>query len=136
MDVARGNDFRVADVVRVHAANRGEVIALRHEDRSLTYAELDERTNRLAQAMLAAGAGPGARVAYLDRTAPEAVELLLAAAKVGAVAVPLNWRLAEPELVSVLRDSGAPLLLAGPAYGEIAHSIAAEVGSTELVMVD
>src|SRR5206468_1972849 len=86
-----------------------------------TYAELDERTNRLARALLAAGAGPGARVAYLDRTAHEAVELLLAAAKVGAVAVPLNWRLAQPELLSVLRDSGAPLLIAGPTYAETAR---------------
>jgi long-chain acyl-CoA synthetase len=136
VSVARGSQFRVADVVRVHAAQRGDAVALRHGERSLTYAELDERTNRLAQAMLAAGAGAGARVAYLDRTAPEAVELLLAAAKVGAVAVPLNWRLAEPELVSVLRDAGAPLLIAGPAYAETAHAITAEVDGTELVMVD
>ena len=136
MSIARGVDFRVADVVRVHAAERGDVVALRHGDRSLTYAELDERTNRLAQAMLAAGAGAGARVAYLDRTAPEAVELLLAAAKVGAVAVPLNWRLAQPELVSVLRDAGAPLLIAGTAYAETAHSIVAELDRAELVMVD
>ena len=72
MSIPRGSDFRVADVVRIHAAERGDVVALRHGERTLTYAQLDERTSRLAQAMLAAGAGPGARVAYLDRTAPEA----------------------------------------------------------------
>jgi long-chain acyl-CoA synthetase len=136
VSMLRGNAFRVADVVRVHAAERGDVVALRHGERELTYAELDERTSRLAQAMLAAGAGPGARVAYLDRTAPEAVELLLAAAKVGAVAVPLNWRLAQPELRSVLRDSGAPLLIAGPAYAETALLLTEECTGTELVMVD
>jgi long-chain acyl-CoA synthetase len=136
VSIGRGSEFRVADVVRVHAAQRADVVALRHAGRSLTYGELDERTNRLAQAMLAAGAGAGARVAYLDRTAPEAVELLLAAAKVGAVAVPLNWRLAEPELVTILRDARAPLLIAGPAYTETAQAIAAEVDGTELVMVD
>ena len=59
---------------------------------------LDERSNRLAQALLAAGAEPGSRIAYLDRSAPEIVELLFAASKIGAVAVPLNWRLAVPEL--------------------------------------
>jgi len=132
----QGSDFRVADVVRVHAAERGDVVALRHGQRQLTYAELDERTSRLAQAMLAAGAGRGARVAYLDRTAPEAVELLLAAAKVGAVAIPLNWRLAESELQNVLRDSGAPLLIAGPAYAETAQSLTDELPGTHAVMVD
>jgi acyl-CoA synthetase (AMP-forming)/AMP-acid ligase II len=136
MSMRRGSDFRVADVVRVHAAERGDVVGLRHGERELTYTALDERTNRLAQAMLAAGAGRGARVAYLDRTAPEAVELLLAAAKVGAVAIPLNWRLAEPELRSVLRDSGAPLLIAGTAYADTARSLVGELGGTELVMVD
>src|SRR3954468_8155622 len=136
MTVPLGDDFRVADVIRIHAGARGGDVALKHERRELTYTELDERTSRLAQAMLAAGAGKGTRVAYLDRTAPEAVELLLAAAKVGAVAVPLNWRLAEPELVSVLRDARAPLLIAGPAYAETAQAITAEVDGTELVMVD
>jgi long-chain acyl-CoA synthetase len=132
----RGTEFRVADVIRLHAAERGDHVALRHEQRELTYAELDERTSRLAQALLAAGAGPGARIAYLDRTAPEAVELLLAAAKVGAVAVPLNWRLAEPELLGVLRDSRAPLLIAGSAYAETAQALTDELADTELVMVD
>jgi long-chain acyl-CoA synthetase len=132
----RGGEFRVADVVREQAAARGDKVALRHGERDLTYAELDERSNRLARAMLAAGAGEGSRIAYLDRTAPEALEVLFAAAKVGAVAVPLNWRLAEPELLSVLRDSGAPLLIAGPTYAETARSLADELDGTELVLVD
>jgi len=136
MTVPLGDDFRVADVIRIHAAARGDHVALKHERRELTYAELDERTSRLAQAMLAAGAGPGARVAYLDRTAPEAVELLLAAAKVGAVAVPLNWRLAEPELLGVLRDSGAPVLIAGPTYAATARALSSELPDMQLVMVD
>ena len=48
----------------------------------------------------------GDRIAHLDRTAPEVVELLLAAAKIGAVAVPLNWRLAAPELTAIVADAG------------------------------
>ena len=47
------------------------------------------------------------------------MELLFAASKVGAVAVPLNWRLAAPELRAVLEDSRAPVLIAGPEYEEI-----------------
>ena len=93
----------------------------------MTYAQLDERSNRLAQALLAAGAGPGSRVAHLDRSAPEVVELLAAAAKIGAVAVPLNWRLAAPELTAIVTDAGAPVLLAGPEFIEVAREVAAGV---------
>ena len=116
-------DVRVADVIRRHAALRPEAVALRHDDRELTYAALDERSNRLAQALLARGAGAGTRVAYLDRSSPEVVELLFAASKVGAVLVPLNWRLAPPEFGAVLADAHAPVLIAGPAFRELAQSV-------------
>ena len=101
-------DVRVADVVRRFARERPGAIAIRHGERELTYASLDERSSRLAQALLSAGAGRGARVAYLGRTAPEVLELLFAAAKVGAVLVPLNWRLSSPELAAILADADAP----------------------------
>ena len=64
--------------------------------------------------------GAGSRIAHLDRTAPEVVELLAAVSKLGAVAVPLNWRLAAPELTRIVADAAAPLLIAGPAYGGMA----------------
>src|SRR3954454_1067654 len=119
--------LRVADVVREMAAARPAHPAVRHGARTVSYAELDERSNRLAQALLAAGAGPGARVAHLDRGAPEVVELLAAAAKIGAVAVPLNWRLAAPELTAIVRDAGAPVILAGPDFLDVAVEVAAAV---------
>ncbi len=118
-------DVRVADVIRRFARERPGVVALRHGARELTYAELDARSSRLAQALLAAGAGRGARVAYLGRTAPEVLELLFAASKVGAVIVPLNWRLSPHELSAILADAGAPLLLADAAYADTAAMLAA-----------
>jgi long-chain acyl-CoA synthetase len=132
--VRRGEDLRTADVVREHAARRGDVVALRTGEWALTYAELDERSNRLAQALLAAGVGRGSRVAYLDRTAPEVVELLFAAAKIGAVTVPLNWRLAGPEMAAVLDDSQAPVLIAGPEHADLARELSAD-RAVELVLV-
>ena len=116
-------DVRVADVIRGHATRRPEAIALRNGERELSYGELDERSNRLAQALLARGVGAGTRVAYLDRSSPEVVELLFAASKVGAVLVPLNWRLAPPELAAVLEDAKAPVLIAGPAFREVADGL-------------
>ena len=119
-----GEDLRVADVVRHWAEERPNAVALRHGERALTYRELDERSNRLAHALLAAGAGPGVRVAHLDRTGTEVVELLFAASKIGAVLVPLNWRLALPELTAIVADAGAPLLVAGAAFAQTAAAIA------------
>ena len=53
------DELRVADVVRGMAAERPDAVAIRHGDRAVTYAELDERSNRLAQGLLDAGAGRG-----------------------------------------------------------------------------
>jgi long-chain acyl-CoA synthetase len=132
--VPRGADMRVADVVREHAAERPETVAVKQGERELTYARLDERSNRLARALLAAGAGAGSRIAYLDRSAPEIVELLFAASKIGAVAVPLNWRLAGPELRAVLEDARAPLVIAGPDYEEIVSQVVATLAAPPKVV--
>jgi long-chain acyl-CoA synthetase len=120
----RGDELRVADVIREHAAERGDQVAIRHGGRELTYGELDERSNRLAQALLAQGVKKDSRVAHLDRTAPEVVELLFAVAKIGAVLVPLNWRLARPELAAIVADARPTLLVAGAAYASIARELA------------
>ena len=117
----------MADVVREHAAGRPDVVALRCGTRALTYAELDERSNRLAQALLTAGVRGGDRVAHLDRTAPEIVELLFATSKIGAVTVPLNWRLAPAELETIVADAHCRVMIAGPSYREVAREIAQEV---------
>jgi acyl-CoA synthetase (AMP-forming)/AMP-acid ligase II len=122
-----GDGLRVADVVRHWAAERGDAVALRHGERVLTYRELDERSNRLAQALRGAGVRSGDRVAHLDRTGPEVVEALFAVSKIGAVLVPLNWRLALPELTTIVDDSGAPLLIAGAGFAAMAAAIAETV---------
>ena len=76
-----GDVLRVADVVREHANRGGDRVAIRHGERALSYGELDERSSRLARALLELGVRDGSRVAYLDRTAPELVELLFARAR-------------------------------------------------------
>ncbi len=117
-------DLRVADVVRRHGSSRPNVVAIRCGTRALTYAELHDRTSRLARALLSAGVRAGDRVAHLDRTAPEVVELLFATSKIGAVTVPLNWRLARAELETIVADAGCSVMIAGPGYREVAREIA------------
>ena len=77
----------------------------------LTFAELNERCNRAANAFLDAGVRKGERVALLLMNSPEFVEAYFALAKIGAVVVPLNWRLVADELEFILKDSGAQRLI-------------------------
>jgi acyl-CoA synthetase (AMP-forming)/AMP-acid ligase II len=122
-------DFRIAQVLRDRAAAHPDQVALVDGDgRKQTYGELQRRSNRLAQYLLQRGVTVGDRVAHLDRNASAAAELLFAAAKIGAVLVPLNWRLAEPELQALLEDSQAKLLFFGPAFAEVAQRLSPDRG--------
>jgi fatty-acyl-CoA synthase len=78
--------------------------------RRLTYCELNRRVNRLAKWLLKAGLKQSDRCAYLAYNGIEVVELIFAAAKVGLILVPLNWRLAARELSFILSDSGTETL--------------------------
>jgi len=74
--------------------------------RTWTYAELDERACRAARYLQDGwGVRPGDRVASLAQNRTDTLEMLFACAKLGAVLVPLNWRLAVPELAYVLADA-------------------------------
>ncbi|GAB3806167.1 acyl-CoA synthetase [Micromonospora zhanjiangensis] len=88
-------------------------VAVAYGDREWTYADLHERTGRVAAALAGLGVGPADRVAYLGPNHPAFLETLFGTARLGATFVPLNWRLAVPELVHILRDSGARVLVAG-----------------------
>ncbi len=92
-------------------------VAIRFEGAEITYAALDDRVRRLA-AVLAAecGVGPGDRVAHLGLNAPAVLELLFACARLGAIFVPLNWRLAAPEHRDILLHCSPKVLLADPEF--------------------
>ena len=79
--------------------------------RRFTYAELDRRANRAANALRAQGVGPGDRVALLLMNGVEYLEGYFGVAKLGAVMVPLNWRLVPDELDFIVRDAGAVALV-------------------------
>ncbi|MDT9700495.1 o-succinylbenzoate--CoA ligase [Streptomyces sp. P17] len=90
--------------------------ALIHGDTAFTYAELYDRTTRLAHALRARGLRRGDRIAYLGPNHPSYLETLFAAGTLGAVFVPLNTRLAGPEIAYQLADSGAKALIHGPSH--------------------
>jgi acyl-CoA synthetase (AMP-forming)/AMP-acid ligase II len=72
-----------------------------------TYAELEERSNRLANLLLSLDAGPDAKVLWCGPNSSEVVAVLNAARKTGAIAVPLNYRLSAEEARYVINHSDA-----------------------------
>ena len=91
--------------------------------RRFTYAELDERANRIAAALRSRGVGPGDRVALLMMNGVEYVEAYYGIAKLGAVMVPLNWRLVADELAFIVGDAGASVLLFDSEFDEAATAL-------------
>lgn len=83
--------------------------------RRLNYAELDARAGRAAGLMQARGVREGDRVAILCRNRIAFFEILFAAAKMGAILVPLNWRMPSAELDQLIADSRPALLFHGAA---------------------
>jgi acyl-CoA synthetase (AMP-forming)/AMP-acid ligase II len=72
-----------------------------------TYAELGAQANRVANLLLSLGAGPGAKVLWCGPNSPEVVAVMSATRKIGAVAVPLNYRLTPDEALYVINHSDA-----------------------------
>lgn len=100
------------DWIEQHADIRSEKVALIDDvrDLSITYGDLGDRTRRLASWLRSVGVGKGDRVAFLSENTTDIFEALFASAKVGAILVPLNWRLATPELAFIIGDA-TPLVL-------------------------
>jgi long-chain acyl-CoA synthetase len=98
------HELTLGDVLREHARSRPDRLGAVDGDHRLSYPALDDRVNRLAHALAAEGVGPGERVAWLGQNSFRVLEALLAAAKLGAMCCPLNWRQTADELAFVLDD--------------------------------
>lgn len=103
----------VADIVRAHGGERPEAPAIIYGEAVLTYGDLEQRSNRLANGLLAEGIKPEDRVAWLDKNAPEYFELIFGAAKVNAVICAVNWRLNPREAAFIINDAEAKVLVVG-----------------------
>jgi len=101
----------LADIPGVHARATPDRIALVADGRRVSYAALAERSDRVANALVAAGLAPGARVAMLGMDSESSYEILLGCAKAERVLLSINWRLEPSEIAYILQDSEAELLL-------------------------
>lgn len=110
----------MAELLATMVADRGDAIALVDETGERTWAELDDRVNRLVSALRARGLGVGDTIAVLSGNRRELVEVFLAAMHGGWVVVPVNWHWTSDELAYVLGDCGARALLVDDRFVDIA----------------
>jgi acyl-CoA synthetase (AMP-forming)/AMP-acid ligase II len=125
---------RLGDIPAYFASTRPDAIATEFEGAETSWAELFARSNRVANALLAE-LKPGDRVAYLGKGSDEFFELMFGAARAGMVLVPVQWRLATPEICTILADAAASLLFVGPDQIERAEECASE-GSARIIAME
>ncbi|MFC9993817.1 long-chain-fatty-acid--CoA ligase [Nocardia sp. NPDC127526] len=123
--------------IAARAAGQPDAVALVCEGRKTTFDSLYQVSCRVANALLAAGLAPGARIGYLGRDSERLYELLIAAADVGVVLVPVNWRLTGSEIAYILGDSGCRLLFVDAADEGVAEQAVQQLDQrVELVRLD
>jgi fatty-acyl-CoA synthase len=121
----------ISSWIAAWAQRSPDKLAIRFEDRELSYRELEQRVARLSGG-LSRGEGicAGDRVAYLGQNAPELLDLLFACARLGAILVPLSARMPAPELEVVLANTEPALLLAEDELAPTAREAADDLGLT------
>ena len=108
----------VADMVEAQSRLQPHRIGARDSRRALTFAQWDERARRLANALAGLGLAKGDRVALLAHNRVEWMELYVGLARAGLVAVPVNFRLAGPEIAYIAQHSGARAFVVEDDLGE------------------
>lgn len=117
--------MKLANWIDHHADVDADKTAIVFSDSQQSYATLAAAISRLAAVFQHEfGIGEGDRIAWLGYNSPRVIEALFACARLGAILVPLNWRLAVPELVQIVDDAGARILIAGEGHLQTATAIA------------
>ncbi|MFF8974815.1 beta-ketoacyl synthase N-terminal-like domain-containing protein, partial [Streptomyces sp. NPDC014995] len=123
------------ELLKSHANSFGKKTAFSDERRSVTYAELERRTARLAGHLAGLRLQPGDRAAILLGNRVETVESYLAIVRAGAIGVPINPRSTDAELDYLLRDSGARVLITDAAHLDQVRTLLADGLALRIVVV-
>ena len=121
------NLLTLAESIAAHARTQPHKTGVRDSRRALSYAEWDARASRLANALLARGLQPGDRVALLGYNCIEWLEIYVALARAGLVAVPINFRLVGPEIAYIVKHSEARALIVQEPLRPVVEGIRSEL---------
>ncbi|MCZ8173193.1 MAG: fatty acid--CoA ligase [Novosphingobium sp.] len=120
--------FTFDEFIRFWAADRPDGVALDGDDLTLTWAELEDATNRVVSALLALGLQKGDRVTWYGKNSTTYFTLFFAAARVGIVMTPVGWRLAEPEAAYIIDNAEAKVLFLGDGFEACAETLGKRPG--------
>jgi fatty-acyl-CoA synthase len=127
----------LSGLIERNAAFAPDKPALRFEGETWSYAAFAERIEQVARALKSElGVGKGDRVAILSLNRPDYLVLLYACARLGAILVPMNWRLAVPEQLFILSDAGAKVLVLEQAFAPVLPSLEKSLPQTAVVGLD
>ena len=128
--------MNLSNWIERHAAFTPRKVALRYGEAAIAYAEFAQRIASVAATLAAAGVRRRDAVAFLGFNHPDALALLFACARLGAMFMPLNWRLAPAEHARMLADCPPRLLFVEAPFAEHAMQIGALPDGTRAVALD
>jgi fatty-acyl-CoA synthase len=124
------NGFAARDWVAHHAVHRPDAMALgcAEDGRQVSWAELDRRVGSLTSVLAGLGVAKGDRIAVVAENDPRVFELQFAAMRLGALLVPLNWRLTVSEMADICVDAEPAVLAHDGTWEQTAQEIVREAG--------
>ncbi|MFI0486353.1 long-chain-fatty-acid--CoA ligase [Actinomadura sp. 9N215] len=125
----------LTELLRERARSHPDRVAYVAGDAEITYGAFDRRADRVAAALAAAGAGYGDRIAILDKNSLEYAEQLFGAARIGAVQVPVNYRLAPDEVAYIVNNARAKVFIVGHEFVPVLDAIAERLEHTTRFVV-
>ena len=127
----------LSDLIERNAAFTPDKAATIFEGETLGYAAFSARIAQTARALKAEfGVGRGDRVAILSLNRPDYLVLLYACARLGAILVPLNWRLAVAEQLFILSDASVKVLVLEQAFAEVLPALTTSLPDAAIVGLD
>jgi acyl-CoA synthetase (AMP-forming)/AMP-acid ligase II len=127
--------YNLAGVLDHHADRFPDRPSLVWEGEAIPYAELDRRAGRTAAGLRRLGVGRGDVVAVLLYNCPEFVEVMFAISRIGAVFMPVNWRLAGEEVAYIAAHAGATLVVSEPELAALAEAVRPRLPGARFVSV-
>jgi fatty-acyl-CoA synthase len=125
--------MNISEWIDRHAGLTPDKSAIRFSERDISYAQFAALIEQVSAALAASGVKRGHCVAYLGLNSPEMLALLFASARLGALFMPLNWRLAGPEHQQMLADCTPAVLFVEPQYVAQTEAFRSALGNVSLI---
>ena len=125
----------LAEIVRSYASTQPDKAALIQDDETVTSADLDRRSSRVANGLIAEGVGAQDHVGFLDKNSLEFFDFLFGAAKVNAVHAGINWRLTPRDILGMINDAESKVLIVGQEYVPVLDEISGDLATVGKILV-